>query len=60
MSKPEHSESESGRLDDVQLEAAVGGATIGSIVPCVKTRSIVPCVKTAPTIIPCIKTAQSP
>lgn len=50
MSEPQNSEAESVKLDDVQLDAAVGGATISAIIPCIKTvRTIVPCVKTVST-----------
>ena len=44
-------DSEPTKLDDVQLDAAVGGATVADT----STRVIIPCVKV---IIPCVKVVR--
>ena len=61
MTKQTNPETAQGKLDDTQLDAAVGGITDSSIIPCFKTVSgIIPCIKTPRTVTPCFKTQKSP
>ena len=65
MTKQKETATASDKLDDTQLDAAVGGSSDASIQPCIKTArpndgSILPCFKTVRAIVPCVKTAKSP
>lgn len=70
MSDNKKSEVESGKLNEADLDAAVGGAIDGTIAlsandatiaPCFKApggdAGILPCFKTSRTIVPCVKSA---
>ncbi len=63
MTDQKKTESATQKLDDTQLDAAVGGAagaSDASIILCRKNvNTIVPCFKTA-NVAPCFKTAKSP
>ncbi len=48
------------KLDETDLEAAVGGA-ISSYIPCIKQPTgFIPCVKSPRSIVPCVKVAVTP
>ena len=54
-----------GKLDDAQLDAAVGGAnepgtTAGNKAAHPDDHSVLPCFKTVRAIVPCFKTAKGP
>ena len=59
MTDPEKADKQSSKLEDVELDAAVGGATLN---PCIKTLrpggGIDPCWKPARPINPCWKSVQ--
>jgi hypothetical protein len=57
MSDVKNTPEDSVRLNEAELDAAVGGATTISLIPCIKSpRTLIPCIKTIKTV----STTQTP